>query len=293
MKYLKTFLLIIIFLHNTALTIACTGFCVYSKKPIYGMNFDYPEVEIKFLLQTSGDMKIFHMQFETEQGFVSTVGMNNKGLFCSEQEQYPLKNNLTPKKKNELHFWDLYHYALINFNNSNHLLEYISDKKLIHSQYPSLHLLAGDVESNSVIVEVGYNNAITLIKNRFLIMTNFRNADFLARPYGNGADRYNTAYNYISKNINNYDFSHGIETLKQTVQSDGVYKTLCSMLFLPGENAVYIIMQRNFKKSWKLSLKQNTIETFTGFEQDIKIDLKPSGILASKLVTISNKKNHR
>ena len=117
-------------------------------------------------------------------------------------------------------------------------------------------------------------------------MTNFRNADFLDQVYGEGAHRYKTACEYISNNIQDFDFNHGIETLKTTVQSEGSYQTLCSMLFSPSENAVYIILQRNFNKLWKLSLNQNTIETFKGFDRYLKITLNSSGFLASELVRL-------
>ena len=125
-----------------------------------------------------------------------------------------------------------------------------------------------------------------IIKNKFIVMTNFRNADFLDQVYGEGAHRYKTACEYISNNIQDFDFNHGIETLKTTVQSEGSYQTLCSMLFSPSENAVYIILQRNFNKLWKLSLNQNTIETFKGFDRYLKITLNSSGILASELVRL-------
>jgi hypothetical protein len=188
---------------------ACSGFCVYSNKALYGMNFDFPDTEIKFMIQTYEDMKIFHMQFKSEGSFISSVGMNNKGLFCSEQELWPYVYHLDPKKNNELYFWELYNY---------------------------------------------------------------------------GADRYKTAGKYISNNIQDFDFNNGIEMLKSTAQSENIYKTVCSMLFSPSEKAVYIMLQRNFNKIWKLSINQNTIETFKGFDQELKIMLDSSGILASELV---------
>jgi len=290
MNYTKIALAIALIFFNTPLIRACTGFCVYADNPLYGMNFDFPDVEIKFIIQAHGDMRIFHMQFESEGTFISSVGMNNKGLFCSEQEQYPLLYNSNPRRNNEIYIWELYRYALSNLHNTDQLIEYLSNRKLIHSQYPSLHLLVGDVNSKAVIVEIGNNNKITSIKNKFLVMTNFRNADFdgeSSNPaYGEGVDRYKTARQYISNNIQKFDFKHGIESLKRTVQSKGGYQTLCSMLFSPGENAVYIILKRNFDKIWKLSLNQNTIETFEGFDRYSKITLNSSGILASELLRL-------
>ncbi|WP_457552849.1 hypothetical protein [Desulfobacula sp.] len=286
MKYIIIVLVIIFIFCNSPLIMACSSFCVYSNKALYGMNFDFPDTEIKLTIQTYEDMKIFHMQFESEGTFISSVGMNNKGLFCSEQELWPYVYNFNPKKNNEIYIWDLYNYALLNLHNTNQIIKYISDKQLIHSHFPSLHLLAGDMNSNAAIIEVGKNNEITLVKNKFIVMTNFRNADFLNHPYGVGEDRYKTACKYISNNIQNFDFNHGIETLKKITQSEGPYQTLCSMLFSPTENAVYIMLRKNFNQIWKLSINQNTIETFKGFDQYQKIILDSSGILVSDISSI-------
>ncbi len=68
---------------------ACTSFAVYSAETWYGMNFDYPEVELRFTLNRAGELKLFQMEFRQGDGFVPTVGMNSAGLFASCQMLYP------------------------------------------------------------------------------------------------------------------------------------------------------------------------------------------------------------
>ena len=81
MKYIIIALVIIFLFCNTPLIMACTGFCVYSNKALYGMNFDFPDTETKLMIQTYGDMKIFHMQFESEGTFISSVGIIQVSFF--------------------------------------------------------------------------------------------------------------------------------------------------------------------------------------------------------------------
>lgn len=42
---------------------ACTSFAVFADRPLYGMNFDYPDVELRFTLTRVGDRKVFVMEF--------------------------------------------------------------------------------------------------------------------------------------------------------------------------------------------------------------------------------------
>lgn len=73
---------------------ACTSFAVYSNQVYYGMNFDFANLPMKFLISTNGDIRTFHLAFERVMGemkfFVNTAGMNNKGVFSSCQELHPM-----------------------------------------------------------------------------------------------------------------------------------------------------------------------------------------------------------
>jgi len=83
---------------------ACTSFAVYSEEPVYAMNFDYPETEIRFIVVDNSDLKAFFMQFDYmtyKEGnqFASTLGMNSKGLFTTLQMQYPQLTGKRNKKR--------------------------------------------------------------------------------------------------------------------------------------------------------------------------------------------------
>ncbi len=289
-KKYKTFIIAIIvvigLIFNPTVIKACTGFAVYvdAENIFYGMNFDYSNTDMIFTIRDSESLKVFEMGFRSGAYWAYTVGMNSSGLFCSDQEQHPIIHNYDPKEPNELYMWDLHRFALYNFSSINQIENYLLDKRLRHhSSWASCHLLAADLNSDACIFEVGdIDDEIIPMSGQYMVMTNFRNADFVGVPYdevyGVGADRYKTACEYIEENLTNFDFDDGIELLDQTAHSI----TLCSMLFLPLENEVFIKLKGEPSKIWRLSISEQFIETFQGFNDYLRIPLD-SGITASQL----------
>ena len=85
MKYLKmnrfdlriTALVFSILLFFTVRSNACTSYAVYGNKIYYGMNFDYPDVEILFTITQTQNFKIFQAFF-IQNGDTSVIcGMNS------------------------------------------------------------------------------------------------------------------------------------------------------------------------------------------------------------------------
>ena len=69
---------------------ACTSFSLYGNQILYGMNFDYFSIPLKFLIESRLGMYIFHLSFlfdrtvddpEYKGYFAKTCGMNSRGLF--------------------------------------------------------------------------------------------------------------------------------------------------------------------------------------------------------------------
>jgi len=45
-----------------------------------------------------------------------------------------------------------------------------------------------------------------------------------------------------------------------------LYPTRCSMVFDPNNLEIYVYLEKNFNKIFKLSLENQTIETYSGIE---------------------------
>ena len=271
---------------------ACTSFAVYadSNRIFYGMNFDYPEVEMKLSITDAGDVKFFHLEFNSGGGYSSTVGMNQNGFFSSCQMLYPEVNEWHYPGVDEITVGTLYYYSLMYCDSTQSVDDYLlaPPVELIHTYDLTLHDIFADKYSNAVVVEVGEpSHLITEIQDNFLIMANFPNNEFEGQPYTNvtgvGADRYKSAYAYISDNIADFDFDDGIETLKRSIQSSGGYPTQCSFLFDPLNLEIYVIIKRDFEHVWKVDLTGNYVETYSGFGSYKKFDIGAEGILVSEL----------
>jgi len=279
---------------------ACTSFAVYSNSGTiyYGMNFDYQHVEMRFSIAENNDLKYFHLEFNSNGYFSSTVGMNSKGLFSSCQMLYPEVNEWHYPGEDTIHIGQLYYLSLTNTGSVDTIVEYlqITGMKVIHTYGLTLHDIFADTSGNAIVLEVGNPDPlITEIQNQFLVMTNFPNSDFEGQPYyevtGVGTDRYKAAYEYIESNIEDFNYEDAFETLQRTVQSSGSFATQCSFVFDPLNLNIFIVIERNFDKIWKVDLENSTIETYSGFDSYHNLVIDSQGVLASDLETIFTKLN--
>lgn len=275
---------------------ACTSFAVYTDEIWYGMNFDYSNVDIKFSIIKINDRKLFLAQFGSG-GYIA--GMNENGLFTNYQMLY--YNGETPvfeSGSNTLSLGNLNDYSINNLSTAAEIINYIGTKKIIPSYGLDLHSLFADSTSNAIVVEpFGSYNGITPLKDDFLVMANFPNYDFIDSPYGSvygaGSGRYKTAYAYINDHKNDFSYTDGMETLSRTVQTSGDYPTQVSLLFNPLTMEIFFCMNHDFSKVWKVSLLNETIETYSGFAGNGSRKLDAAGIWSYDLSSIGTggKKN--
>lgn len=265
---------------------ACTSFAVYSAETLYGMDFDYPDVEIRFTISSSGDLKVFQMEFLQEGSFVPTVGMNSAGLFASCQMLYPEAEGTTQAAADEVYTWQVYRESLSSFRTVEEAVEFLRDKRVVHWSL-TLHDLIADKYGDAMVVEAGdEENVITRIEGDFIVMTNFPNGEFAGKGYqaveGVGAKRYKTAYEHILDTKAAFDVDLALETLEKAV-STGESATLCSMVFNPETGEVFIALERDFDRIWRVSLEDQTIEVYRGLRKGEKMALDSSGVKASEL----------
>lgn len=283
-------MLVLVLIGYSCVSYACTSFVVFSDNNLYGMNFDYPETEIRIIIHKVKDKKVFTMEFKQGNEYIPFAGINNKGLFVAVQMLYPAKEGKTDLQKNEIFIGEL--GALVGeYEKVEEIEKYIEDKKLVNMPV-TIHQLFADKYGDAMVVEVGDDeNKVVKIKDKSMVMTNFPNSNFIDKGYeevrGTGAYRYKIANEYIGENIDEFNLESGWEVLKRTVQSSGRYPTQSSMIFDPQNGEVYIALKGSFDKVWKVSLEKETIESVKGFEQSIEIKMKPDGILASELISAS------
>jgi len=268
---------------------ACTSFAVYFDKPFYGMNFDYdPSVEMKFCIDTIGDLKVFDMRFDLGEFFASTVAMNSNGLFCNLQELYP---EVPPENPglNEMRIEELFFESANTFRSCEDVRNVLSDYGVVMGTI-SLHSLYADMKE-AMVVEVGQNNnEIIEMKRNFAVMTNFPVSEFADKNYqevhGAGDDRYKAAYTYLLEH-EEFDLDDGFALLERAVSQSEYYPTRCSLVFDPENTDIYVVLEGNFDKIWKISMENETVETFRGFNGYHVMDIG-EGLTASQLKALEH-----
>lgn len=288
-------LLLILFVFPSS-SFACTSFALYGSQTFYGMNFDYFSIPLKFLIESRLEMTLFHLSFLFDQTvddpeykgyFAKTCGINSKGLFCSSQEIEPHIEGFKKAGNDEAHIDDQYE-TLSSHSTVDQVKKQIDGKQWIQCIGPSIHNMFADRYGNAIITETdNTKNFITGIEDDFIIMSNFANHSLKGRSYeqavGSGADRYIKAFDYLRENLASFNVDKGFDLLKDVSLNDSQCLTLCSMIFEPEMNDIFIALHQNFEKIWKVSLDTKTIETYRGFETYHQTRLNHEGILSTDL----------
>lgn len=268
---------------------ACTSFAVYSDKTVYGMNFDYlPDARLKFTIASSVQGNVFQMGSLVPFGFAQLVGMNSKGLFAACQMLFPEGSSPLEQSDNQISSGVFQHISLYRFENVSQVKNFLRERKVVHSIGASLHNLVADRFGEAMVVEVGdAENKITGIEDRYMVMTNFPNHQLQGKSYdeaeGMGAERFKIVHRYIKGNFKDFNIEKGIEVLKLAQNRSGTYTTRCAMVFDPDEKEIYICLENNFEKIWKVSLENQTIETYRGFASFKRQPIPVEGLRALAL----------
>ena len=272
--------------------VGCTAFAVYSGRTLYGMNFDYPPNEILFSIEEHEAGALFVGSFWMGEYYAHTVGMNEHGLFASDQMVSPARATVDEPAEDELFIWNAFYDGLRECESVDEVLTWIGDRRVVQYQSLQLHNLYADPSGEAVVVECGAaETVVTEIDGPFIVMTNFHNSDFaglgLSDIAGDGAERYRVAHRYIEENLEAFDVDHGLEVLRRTSMSTGDFKTRYSLVLDPEALEVYIALERDYDHIWKVSLTERTIETHRGFDARHVFPLDETGITGPSLQRIA------
>ena len=92
-----------------------------------------------------------------------------------------------------------------------------------------------------------------------------------------------TACDYLQEHKEAFDVEKGFKLLASAVLDQDGYTTLCSMMFTPESNQIYIALDQQFDTIWQVSLDHRTIIPCRGFDRDFEIKIDDGGILASDM----------
>lgn len=268
---------------------ACSSFASYAGRPLYGMNFDYSaSTRIRFVIDTVDDLKIFQLTFFGFYGFVPTVGMNSAGLFISDQILEGDSTKADNPEGETIYPGQFYRRALKECTDVAMVRDFLAKRRLVRSPDLGLHLLVADRSGDALIVEVGKErNVLMDIEGDFLVMTNFSHDTNRGRPHddkwGVGANRYGILYEGLAQSGDQLDLDQAFALLSRATNQSPGYPTRCSMVFDPERGQVFLTMESDFTRIWKVSLAEGVIETFRGFTEHRRWPLDDQGLMATDL----------
>ena len=273
----------------------CTSFAVYSEeKAIYGMNFDTDDIELKLKVNSYNDMNLFYFSGLLDNKYRDIAAFNSEGLFiCTQAVEYApgFKSSCN---ENDWFAFEIFDEALKKSRKTSEFFEILNKRVISYPRNPlfpglGLHTIMADKTGDAFILEEGNDiNIVSPNHNDFIIMTNFPNGDFKGvnynKVYGCGADRYICAYEYINNNINSFGINEAFEVLSKTSQKD----TLCSIVYEPSKNEIYISFKKDLSKKWKISIVEKTIQSLDGFLSNNKIQFTNGEIFVKDLISLYN-----
>lgn len=271
----------------------CTSFAVYSQeKAIYGMNFDAAEIDLKLKVNSYNDMNLFYFSGLLDNKYRDIAGFNSEGLFiCTQAVEYGpgFKSSCN---ENDWFAFDIFDEALKKTRKTSEFFEILNKRVISYPRNPlfpdlGLHTIIADKTSDAFILEEGNDtNIVSPNHNDFIIMTNFPNGYFKEanynKVYGIGADRYICAHESIHNNIHSFGINEAFEVLSKTSQEN----TLCSIVYEPLKNEIYISFKKDLSKKWKISIIEKTIQSLDGFLNNNKIQFTNEEIFVKDLISL-------
>lgn len=271
----------------------CTSFAVYSQeKAIYGMNFDADEIDLKLKVNSYNDKNLFYFSGLLDNKYRDIAGFNSEGLFiCTQAVEYSpgFKSSCN---ENDWFAFDIFDEALKKTRKTSEFFEILNKRVISYPRNPlfpdlGLHTIIADKTGDAFILEEGNDtNIVSPSHNDFIIMTNFPNGNFKEanynKVYGIGADRYICAHEYIHNNIHSFGINEAFEVLSKTSQKN----TLCSIVYEPLNNEIYISFKKDLSKKWKISIIEKTIQSLEGFLSNNKIQFTNEEIFVKDLISL-------
>ena len=271
----------------------CTSFAVYhQEKAVYGMNFDTDDIDLKLKISSYNDMNLFYFSALLENKYRDIAYFNSEGLFILTQAVEYGPGFKASCDENNWFAFDIFDEALKKTRKASEFFEILNKRVISYPRNPlfpalGLHTMIADKTGDAFILEEGGDtNRISPISDDFIVMTNFPNGNFKDEDYrkvsGIGADRYVCAYESIQKHIQSFGINEAFEVLSKTSQKN----TLCSIVYEPLKNEIYISFKKDLSKKWKISLMDKTIQSLDGFLSNNKIQFTNGEIYVKDLITL-------
>jgi len=253
----------------------CSSFSSNGERMIRGMNFDFsgkPPLTFRVSSQPNGKTLIVYFQYQGSDCYF--LGVNQRGNFCTFQMVPNQYASRTPGKT-DLSLFSFWEDALKNLPDYSEFEEILSTRRLKCEGGWSLHSLMADAFGNTYILETGEkDNLITRQEQSAIALTNFYLYDYLQIPprkIGSGFERYNSILNKIAEIGKITSIDDAFDVLETALQTGEVRSELTAV-FDTSEPVLYIALDADLSKIWKVDFSNETVRDYRGFESPFFLD---------------------
>lgn len=271
----------------------CTSFADYSAEPIYGLNFDSQDHDLRFMFYEGYGFDVLAFEFFQDDQWNRMAHYNTKGLHNAGLLLYPARTTVpkgpaTDKEITEIGVW-MYELQTIDA-----FRERIEKTRFYEGPVRGHEAVYGP--EYGLYCEAGPDaNYVQRSEPKgFLVLTNFEMRKFHGQPpekyYGVGDSRYRAALSSLKvgrdAGIMNAQSAMGI--LQNAASDAGDFKTRCSMIFQPNDLTLTVAYDRNFDKRFVISLKDKTVARAWPGADPAPVKIGKKGVSKADLLTWSN-----
>ena len=258
-----------------AFVFACSSFSSNGERMIRGMNFDFSgNLPLTFRVSSQPNGKTLIAYFLYQNVDCYFLGVNQRGHFCTFQ-MVPNRYASRTQGKTDLSLFSFWEDALKNLPDYSEFEEILSTRRLKCEAGWSLHSLMADAFGNTYILEAGEkDNLITRQEQSAIALTNFYLYDYLQIPprkIGSGFERYNSILKKISEIGEIANIDDAFDVLETALQTGEVRSELIAV-FNASEPVLYIALDADLSKIWKVDFLNETVCDYRGFESPFFLD---------------------
>ncbi|HQC39012.1 MAG TPA: hypothetical protein PLF98_11945, partial [Thermotogota bacterium] len=273
LKRLQTiFFFLILFV---VMAYGCSSFSSNGERMIRGMNFDFSgNLPLTFRVSSQPNGKTLIAYFLYQNVDCYFLGVNQRGHFCTFQ-MVPNRYASRTQGKTDLSLFSFWEDALKNLPDYSEFEEILSTRRLKCEAGWSLHSLMADAFGNTYILEAGEkDNLITRQEQSAIALTNFYLYEYLQIPprkIGSGFERYNSILKKISEIGEIANIDDAFDVLETALQTGEVRSELIAV-FNASEPVLYIALDADLSKIWKVDFLNETVCDYRGFESPFFLD---------------------
>lgn len=271
----------------------CTSFADYSREPVYGLNFDSLDYDIRFRSYEGRGFGLLAFEFYQDGQWLRMAHFTMDGLHTAGLLLYPPLSVVRAQSNTDVNIIETGSW-IYELRSIDAILARVNQVRLHEDSVRSHHVFFGPRESFVCEATKDGNYVKRSESGGYLVTTNFELHKFHdqgpEKVYGVGDSRYRIATRLIesARAAGTMDGDEGMRILRGAAAEAGDFKTRCSMVFLPETLSIKVVFARNFDREYIISLKDRTVTANWPEANGKRAKIGKGGVYKADLLTWGN-----